>query len=258
MSVDFEFGVVPDVGVFHESGVFLLEEGFHFGELFGFGFGEVVGLVDVGGDLEELVVGEGGVFHLLGVGAGDRDVGAEVEAGEHLVVAVAQGDAAFVEGVVEDPEEGLFAVEGFSFEEMREDVDAIELKVGGRGGAGELAEGGEEIEAGDGLGVGLSGGDGAGPADDAGDAEAGFGGPEFHAAQGGGGAEGILGAAVALEGFGAVVGGEDDESVLIELHLLEGGVELADGGVEVGDVGKVEGFFFLAGALAVFLHEGLG
>lgn len=210
------------------------------------------------GDFKELEVGEGGVFDLFGINAVHGDVGSQIEAGEHLVVSVSHGDAAFVECVVEDPEEGLFALNAFAFEEVREDVGAIELKISRRGSSGDLTKGGEKIEAGDRLSESLLRGDGAGPADDTGDAESGFGSPEFHAAKRSGGAEGILRAAVASEGFGAVVGGEDDEGVLVELELLEGGVELADGGIEVGDVGKVESLFFLTGALAIFFHEWLG
>ena len=196
--------------------------GGHAGEAGGFAGGEVLFFTDVFHDVVEFELVEGGV-------------------GEEFPRAVAEGDGpGFADGAVVLPVEGMGAGEGFASEDG-EEAGAVDRAVGGDGDAGEFAEGGEEIEVADGFGADGAGRGVARPAEDAGDAVAGFGDVEFHAAQGAGGAVGTLRAFVAVEGFGAVVAGEDDEGVVAQAVGVEVFQEAADGVVHLGDIAVVLG-----------------
>ena len=196
--------------------------GGHAGEAGGFARGEILFFTDVFHDVVEFELIEGGV-------------------GEEFPRAVAEGDGpGFADGAVVLPVERVGPGEGFAGEEG-EEAGAVDGAVGGDGDAGEFAEGGEEIEVADGFGADGAGLRAAGPAEDAGDAVAGFGDVEFHAAQGAGRAVGTVRAFVAIQGFGAVVAGEDDEGVVTEVVGVEVFQEAADGVVHLGDIAVVLG-----------------
>ncbi len=103
--------------------------------------------------------------------------------------------------------------------EDRPDVLAVDLAVSRRLGAGEVSESGQHVEcAGDGIAAG-SGGDSAGPAGHARDSHAALVGLSFAASKR---------QVAALPGTGrAVVGGEQDQCLLVDAAFVEGLEQLA-------------------------------
>ena len=222
--------------LFHQAGD---DFGVVFGEVFCFA-GVVVEVVKL--DFLDLLdeaappTGSGGVcgagkdeFPLVVADAGEEAAGV-------VEVVVAWADVAFSEEEVG----GVAAIEGAVLREF---------------GFGELGEGGEEVEGAEELVAFASGFDFFWPAGNEGDLGAAIPGGHFIAAERGG-AAGVTawdeGPAVGVHrasGFDprAVVGGEDDEGVVVDVQLLELVEDLAGGPIDLLDcvaVGAVFGFAF--------------
>lgn len=121
------------------------------------------------------------------------------------------------------------------------DVFAVDDEIGGERGVGDVGEGWEEVHhAGEGVGGGV-GGDVVWPPEDEGHADAAFVGGAFTAAIG----DGVAALFFFLEP-GAVIAGEDDEGVGVEVEFFEGGEDLGGGPVEFLDDVAVEAAFGFA------------
>ena len=185
-------------------------------------------------------------------------------------------ESEFSSVTVKFPEHGLGAGKFFARDRGGE-VGAVELAWSLDAGSG--AEGGEPIrEVGRGRGFAACF-HFSGPADDGGDADSAFIDGAFPASEPGGGVEeGRIDSADVELGItggmgGAVVGGEDDEGVVIEIVLLESLENGADMIIEIGDHGRVSRAgagvgevailatvspFFFVPLLGVFIDVGLG
>ena len=108
-------------------------------------------------------------------------------------------------------------IAGGGAHEFGEETFSVEVLLGAHGGFGEFEERGVEVGAGGGRFDDSSGGNFSGPAHEGGFADAAFVEPAFS------GAQGEVGCGVAFGGAeSAVVGGEDDDGVFVEVELLEG------------------------------------
>jgi hypothetical protein len=216
-------GLVAGIGC-GQAGVGILLEAAEFGQqlggALGFGFGEVVLLADVLGEVEE--------FDALIIQPLDEFPVASADGG--------RGRAALIAVVGVMPKERtLWQVTAF---EHGHEAAAIEFLAGLWLGLGGFEQGGEEIGAADRGADDGAGFDDGGPAHDEGLADAAFIHPAFAAAQrevGGGGA--LAG------GEAAVVAGEDDEGVLTQTEFVEFGEDFADGEVHGLDHSGVDGVF---------------
>lgn len=235
-------------------GLDVFPEGLHlaleFGEDFGAGFAELVGLGSVEREVVEFEFDERGGADPLRVAIAHAF---GVEPADHDVVVLPHGHAGEEAGVVTDgehPASGDIASDFFALQ-GGEDVDAVDGAVGGEFDASGGASGGEPISAVNERGREGVGFDFVGPAHDAGDAVAALEDEAFHAAPRTGGAEaavadGVFPLVVRFldgdGGFGAIVAGEDDEAVFAVACFIDGVDETAEGGVELSD-GAVVVFF---------------
>ena len=119
---------------------------------------------------------------------------------------------------------GVFALA----KEQRGEIAAVNHGLRGHFGSGDFQAGGQHVDgAGDGI-AHAAGCDLAGPPRERGDAHAAFPGAAFATAQGGGAA-----AIGAFDEPGAVVAGEDDERVRIELQLAQRVEHATDAGIDL-------------------------
>ncbi len=206
-------------------GTVVFESGFKPGHDFGVVLGEVVGFGGVFFKVVELPVAGCFGFRLLADG-----FPREVDDGKLSAVAM------------KFPNHGLGAFEG-TFGERGSEIGAVEIL--GCFGFGDGAESGEPVGE---VGRGGSGGAGLNlsrPADNGRDADSAFIDGALPAPEAGGGVEegGIYPADVkfwiAAGMGGAVVGGEDDDGVVIETELLESVEDRANMLVEIGDHGGI-------------------
>ena len=175
---------------------------------------------------------------------------------------VAGADGAFEgDAVGEVPDHGVsdgavVVGDGILVFEVREEVAAVEVFVGGIGSAGHGEDGGVKVEA-VGDGVGLGAGLDAGAGDDEGNASAAFHRRDFSAGEGV-----VVGVALVGSAFhAAVVGGENEVGIFAEFVAgparVVGGVEigedLAEVVVELLDHGGVEGVLLARGSFGVGL-----
>ena len=222
-----------------------------FFDAFGFGGGEVILFGAVG-----LEVVEGPGFGLV--------------VGDDFPVALAEGAVVFVEepeGVVDG---GGAGVEGGDEAAARDSGGSGE---GGGGGAGDLHDGGEDVDdVSGGVAEGVFLGDASGPVSDEGGADAAFVDPGFVATErgvggageagaeaeiGGGGTHGSGGVMTVIAdhdfGAGTIVREEHDEGVFEGLGGFEVGDDAADFLVHAVDHGGVDGHF---GGLEALLFGG--
>ncbi|MDB6065803.1 MAG: hypothetical protein JWR26_2011 [Pedosphaera sp.] len=223
---------------FCKGGVERLETGLLVGVVGG-GLGRPVGVGGAGGFQISLELGDD-----VGVFVGDvgcfSGVGLEVVEFEGAIEAGAEGfPFAIADGLLEA------VVAGFPVERFVTVTLALAAQGGGEGDAveafgrgclGEFSGGGEDVPEGGGD---ISGGAGfeaaEGPTDDEGDADATFVEFALGTAEGAGALE-IFGVDAALFS-GAVNAGEDDDGVVVHLHVFEFLHELAYVAIEAGDHG---------------------
>ena len=197
----------------------LAQGGGEFVEDLGSFFDDVGLLLGVGFEVVEFEGAEGVVLHEF-----------VVATDEGFVAFATVGGAAFAAGEVEVARGG----EGLAFED-RDEADGVEIRGGL--GTGEFEESGEEIEV-QALIVGAGAGlDLGGPADHEGDAEAAVVVVLLTAAP--------RGVGLAVGEGAAVVGGEDDDGVVLLTGVFEGCEEASDAIVEVFDEGDIGGAFVI-------------